>query len=170
MSRNFGTLISKLAYFFVLYILFILSVDLISSRSSILPPNIALWNFYLIIPFIGGYFSNEEKIRSTLNFIGYSSLYVLSIPIIFDVMRVSYLDVTFFSSLLYWFLGPFSFYVGNIAKNYKVLILLYPLLLLAFDLSKISFYPYSSYFFIIGSIFNGSVIIAWVWRKTRHEG
>ncbi len=148
----------------MLYILFILLADLIYSRSSILPSKIALVNLYLIVPFTGGYLSKEEKIRGTLNFIGYSSLYILFMPIVLDVLHISYLDVAFLASLVYWFFGPFSFYTGSMAKNYKVLTILYPLILLALDFSKIGllFYPFSSYFRIFGSIFNGLVILSWV--------
>ncbi len=157
----------KLAYFFTLYILFIILVDLISSRSGILPPKMALVNFYLIIPLIGGYFSKEEKIGCALNFIGYSSLYILFVPIVLEVIRISYLDVTVVASIVYWFLGPFSFYVGSVAKNYKALAILYPIILLALDFSKIDlhYYPFSSYFMIFGSIFNGVVMISWIWRN-----
>lgn len=154
--------VNKPSYFFILYIFFII----LAYQISQMPSNIAIEYFLLALPFIGGYFSKDEKIGGTSSFIGYSSIYVLIIPIFLESIRIAYLDVTFFASLRYWFIGPLSFYLGNLAKNYKVFLILYPVILLALDLAKIGFLPFSSIIWLtFGALFNGFIVISWIWRK-----
>ena len=157
-------LIYKFLYFFIFYISFIISIDILSPY---LP--VAIIFFIFIIPFIGGYFSMEEKIGGTLSFIGYSSIYVLIIPGVLDILRIAYLDFTFIVSLPYWFIGPFSFYLGNLAKDYKIFLILYPIILLALDLSKIGFLPFSIIWLTFGALFNGFIVISWAWRRIKER-
>ncbi len=157
---------NKPLYFLILYIFFIILISQISRVSG----NIAIAYFLLALPFIGGYFSKEEKIGSTLSFIGYSSIYVLIIPIVLENIGIAYLDVTFFASLRYWFIGPLSFYLGNLAKDYKMYLILYPIVLLALDIFKIGFLPFSSIIWLtFGALFNGFIAISWIRKKIKRR-